>query len=71
MSRCNLFETGSASEWTLYISEWTPAPGAGGLPLSNIRITTKVSFTEKKVFLCFVFVMKYFEMASKYPFACS
>jgi len=40
---CNLFETGSASEWTLYISEWTPAPGAGGLPLSNIRITTKVA----------------------------
>ena len=42
-SRCNLFETGSASEWTLYISEWTSPPG-GGLPLSNIRITTKVSF---------------------------
>jgi hypothetical protein len=37
---CNLFETGSASEWTLYISEWE-APG-GGLPLSNIRVTTKV-----------------------------
>jgi len=39
---CNLFETGSASEWTLYISEWTSPPG-GGLPLSNIRITTKVA----------------------------
>merc|ERR1712060_190922 len=35
---CNLFETGSASEWLLYISEWD-APG-GGLPLSNIRVTT-------------------------------
>jgi len=39
---CNLFETGSASEWTLYISEWT-SPAGGGLPLSNIRITTKVA----------------------------
>ena len=39
--RCNLFETASASEWTLYISEWQPAPG-GALPLSNIRVTTKV-----------------------------
>jgi len=38
---CNLFETSSASEWTLYISEWE-APG-GGLPLSNIRVTTKVA----------------------------
>jgi len=38
---CNLFETGSASEWLLYISEWD-APG-GGLPLSNIRVTTKVA----------------------------
>jgi len=38
---CNLFETGSASEWLLYISEWE-APG-GGLPLSNIRVTTKVA----------------------------
>ena len=37
---CNLFETGSASEWLLYISEWD-APG-GGIPLSNIRVTTKV-----------------------------
>ena len=37
---CNLFETGSASEWLLYISEWE-APG-GGLRLSNIRVTTKV-----------------------------
>jgi len=37
----NLFETGSASEWLLYISEWD-APG-GGLPLSNIRVTTKVA----------------------------
>ena len=39
---CNLFETGSASEWLLYISEWD-APG-GGIPLSNIRVTTKVAF---------------------------
>ena len=31
---CNLFETASASEWD--------APG-GGLPLSNIRVTTKVA----------------------------
>jgi len=38
---CNLFETASASEWLLYISEWE-APG-GGLPLSNIRVTTKVA----------------------------
>jgi len=38
---CNLFETGSASEWLLYISEWE-APG-GGMPLSNIRVTTKVA----------------------------
>merc|ERR1712080_752235 len=38
---CNLFETGSASEWLLYISEWD-SPG-GGLPLSNIRVTTKVA----------------------------
>jgi len=38
---CNLFETGSASEWLLYISEWD-APG-GGIPLSNIRVTTKVA----------------------------
>jgi len=38
---CNLFETGSASEWLLYISEWN-GPG-GGLPLSNIRVTTKVA----------------------------
>jgi len=38
---CNLFETGSASEWLMYISEWE-APG-GGLPLSNIRVTTKVA----------------------------
>ena len=36
-----MFETGSASEWLLYISEWD-APG-GGLPLSNIRVTTKVA----------------------------
>ncbi len=35
----NLFETNSASEWLLYISEWT----AGGLELSNIRVTTKVA----------------------------
>merc|ERR1711936_391720 len=38
---CNLFETASASEWLLYISEWD-APG-GGLPLSNIRVTTEVA----------------------------
>jgi len=38
---CNLFETASSSEWLLYISEWD-APG-GGLPLSNIRVTTKVA----------------------------
>eukprot|EP00092_Neocalanus_flemingeri_P026076 GFUD01028261.1.p1 GENE.GFUD01028261.1~~GFUD01028261.1.p1 ORF type:complete len:722 (-),score=173.26 GFUD01028261.1:264-2429(-) len=38
---CNLFETASASEWLLYISEWD-APG-GGLPISNIRVTTKVA----------------------------
>ena len=36
-----VLQTGSASEWSLYISEWD-APG-GGLPLSNIRVTTKVS----------------------------
>ena len=47
--RCNLFETASASEWTLYISEWHPAPG-GGLPLSNIRVTTKVSILTTKQF---------------------
>jgi len=41
MMFCNLFETASASEWLLYISEWD-APG-GGLPLSNIRVTTKVA----------------------------
>merc|ERR1712038_464051 len=38
---CNLFETWAASEWLMYISEWE-APG-GGLPLSNIRVTTKVA----------------------------
>jgi len=38
---CNLFDTASASQWLLYISEWN-APG-GGLPLSNIRVTTKVA----------------------------
>jgi len=38
---CNLFDTASASQWLLYISEWD-APG-GGLPLSNIRVTTKVA----------------------------
>jgi len=37
----NLFETASASTWLLYISEWD-APG-GGLPLSNIRVATKVA----------------------------
>jgi len=37
----NLFETASATQWLLYISEWN-APG-GGLPLSNIRVTTKVA----------------------------
>ncbi|XP_023348569.1 uncharacterized protein LOC111717301, partial [Eurytemora carolleeae] len=43
---CNLFETASASEWLLYISEWD-APG-GGLPLSleNQRI-----LEEKRNFL--------------------
>ena len=50
MIRCNLFETASASEWTLYISEWQPAPG-GGLPLSNIRVTTKVSILTRKNFM--------------------
>ena len=49
MLRCNLFETASASEWTLYISEWHPAPG-GGLPLSNIRVTTKVIILTTKQF---------------------
>ncbi len=37
----NLFETNSASEWLLYISEW-PQPH-GGPELSNIRVTTKVA----------------------------
>jgi len=41
MMFCNLFETASASQWLVYISEWD-APG-GGLPLSNIRVTTKVA----------------------------
>jgi len=36
----NLFETNSASEWLLYISEWR---GSGGQDLSNIRVTTKVA----------------------------
>ncbi|KAI9563602.1 hypothetical protein GHT06_011066 [Daphnia sinensis] len=40
---CNLFENGSSSEWLLYISEWT-APHTT-LPLSNIRVTTKVAVT--------------------------
>ena len=35
----NLFETNSSSEWLLYISEWTE----GSMPLSNIRVTTKVA----------------------------
>jgi desumoylating isopeptidase 1 len=35
----NLFETNSASEWLLYISEWT----SGSMDLSNIRVTTKVA----------------------------
>jgi len=35
----NLFETNSASEWLLYISEWT----YGSHDLSNIRVTTKVA----------------------------
>lgn len=34
-----MFETNSASEWLLYISEWT----AGPTELSNIRVTTKVA----------------------------
>ncbi|XP_061377197.1 uncharacterized protein LOC116770986 isoform X1 [Danaus plexippus] len=34
----NLFSGPSSSEWLLYISEWS----AGGPPLSNIRVTTKV-----------------------------
>lgn len=34
-----MFETNSASEWLLYISEW---PGKG-MELSNIRVTTKVA----------------------------
>merc|ERR1711976_24867 len=38
---CNLFETASASEWLMYISEWD-APG-GVLSLSKIRVTTKVA----------------------------
>lgn len=40
---CNLFENGSSSEWLLYISEWQ-APHTT-LPLSNIRVTTKVAVT--------------------------
>ncbi|XP_028160724.1 uncharacterized protein LOC114353093 isoform X2 [Ostrinia furnacalis] len=35
---CNLFENISSSEWLLYISEWD----SNGVPLSNIRATTKV-----------------------------
>ncbi|XP_040568962.1 uncharacterized protein [Lepeophtheirus salmonis] len=35
----NLFETNSASEWLLYISEWD----LGSQALSNIRVTTKVA----------------------------
>ena len=46
---CNLFETGSASEWLLYISEWD-APG-GGIPLSNIRVTTKVGQVDIMMFM--------------------
>lgn len=34
-----MFETNSASEWLLYISEWT----SGSMDLSNIRVTTKVA----------------------------
>lgn len=36
---CNLFENTNASEWLLYISEWT----YNNTPTSNIRATTKVS----------------------------
>jgi hypothetical protein len=36
---CNLFENPNASEWLLYISEWT----FGNQQLSNIRITTKAA----------------------------
>lgn len=35
---CNLFENSNASEWLLYISEWT----YNNAPTSNIRATTKV-----------------------------
>ena len=53
MQFANLFETSSSSEWLLYISEWD-APG-GGLPLSNIRVTTKVpsTYTVKKMLATF------------------
>uniref|UniRef100_A0A6A7FMY0 Pollen-specific leucine-rich repeat extensin-like protein 2 isoform X1 n=1 Tax=Hirondellea gigas TaxID=1518452 RepID=A0A6A7FMY0_9CRUS len=37
---CNMFEHLSPSEWLLYISEWTPE---GAMPISNIRVTTKVA----------------------------
>ena len=43
LQMCNLFENSSSSEWMLYISEWT-APHTT-LPLSNIRVTTKVAVT--------------------------
>nr|XP_040237342.2 uncharacterized protein LOC120958536 [Anopheles coluzzii] len=36
---CNLFENNNASEWLLYISEWS----YNGLTTSNIRATTKVA----------------------------
>ncbi|CAH0723068.1 unnamed protein product, partial [Brenthis ino] len=35
---CNVFAHAAASEWPLYISEWT----AGGRALSNLRVTTKL-----------------------------
>ncbi|XP_018023450.1 uncharacterized protein LOC108679354 isoform X3 [Hyalella azteca] len=37
---CNMFEHLSPSEWLLYISEWTQE---SSMPISNIRVTTKVA----------------------------
>ena len=37
----NLFETNSAAEWLLYISEWKSQ--ATNTELSNVRVTTKVA----------------------------
>lgn len=36
---CNLFENTNASEWLLYISEWT----YNNAQTSNIRATTKIA----------------------------